>query len=44
MAEIKTKEGIFIGLITEENRKLLFPEEPTEEKQPKKKAGRKPKN
>jgi len=43
MAEIKTKEGIFIGLITEENRKLLFPEEPTE-KPAKKKAGRKPKN
>ena len=44
MAEVKTKDGLFIGLVTEENRKLLFPEEePKEEKPAKKKAARKPK-
>jgi len=41
MAEIKTKDGLFIGLVTEENRKLLFPEE--EPKPAKKKAAKKPK-
>ena len=44
MAEINTKQGLWVGLVTEENKHLLFEEESKEEKPAeKKKAAKKPK-
>lgn len=44
MAQVKTKQGLWVGLITDEIKDLLIePEKKEEEKPAKKKAGRKPK-